>query len=407
MNHSHALLHLSLIDGIGPVAIKTILASGLNPADLYAASSRDLVERCGVSLGVAQKVVAGLSSHQELDAELQLLERHRVNWTTLGSAEYPALLAAIHAPPAVIYWRGAAIFNEQKTIAFVGSRKAHRYAEQVIDAIVPELVAQNWVIVSGGALGADSMAHRATVRAGGRTVAILGSGLLHPYPASNTYLFDDIVAHGGALVSCFPLATEAMPGLFPARNRIIAGMSRGCVVVQAASKSGALITAHCALEQGREVFSVPGPLGDELSSGCNDLIQQGAKLIRGAADIIDEFTWFSPGVLAQDTSSFSVHTQAQPQQAVNDAVYPEIRPVIKPGAGASMASGTKGMNTRDLVQEDTSPEGIILAACKKSLSTDDIALLMHEDIDVVQGLLFELQLTGKIQQNFAGLWERL
>ncbi len=393
MNNSRAILHLSLIEGVGPVTIKTVLAFGIAPADLYQYSSRDFMEHCGVSQSVAQKLVAGLSSFQELDNELQLLERHGVQWATLGSPEYSQLLAAIHAPPAVIYWRGCNLFNEQKTIAFVGSRQAHRYAEQVIDTILPDLVSQGWIIVSGGAIGADSMAHRATVRAGGRTVAIVGSGLLNPYPASNRYLFDDIVAHGGAIVSCFPLQTEAMPGLFPARNRIIAGMSRGCVVVQAASKSGALITANCALEQGRDVFAVPGPIGDDLSAGCNELIQQGAKLIRGAADILVEFEWFRPTGAVSEVEAKTVTIQEQKNGESYRSVQRKLveMKVVMP----------------QVQVVDSSPSGKILAACAKALTTDDLVLVLGESVDVVQGLLFDLQLAGKITQNFAGLWERL
>lgn len=394
MNNSRALLHLSLIEGIGPVTIKTLIASGVQPADLYACSSRDLVERCGLAVSSAQKIVAGLSSYQDLDREMRLLEQYGVQWTTLGSSDYPELLAAIHAPPVVVYWRGANLFHEPKMMAFVGSRKAHRYAEQVIDALVPDLVTQGWVIVSGGAIGADSMAHRAAVRAGGRTMAIVGSGLINPYPASNRRLFEDIVAQGGALVSCFPLETEAMPGLFPARNRIIAGISRGCVVVQAAAQSGALITAHLALEQGRDVFAVPGLIGDELSAGCHELIKQGAKLTSHSDDILSEFAWLG------------VHTQVvSPQKTPQEGYIAPAQQAFLPEHRFRQEC-VAGSSTQPLVASD-SLEGIVLNACVRPISTDDVALLVHKDIDAVQGLLFELQLEGKVTQNFAGLWERL
>jgi DNA processing protein len=391
MEQSRALLHLSLIEGIGPVTTKALLAVGSKPDDWYAWRSHDFVERCGLSVGVAQKIVAGLANFHDLERELTLLERHAVQWTTLGSHDYPELLAAIHAPPVVLYWRGENLFHQEKTLAFVGSRKAHRYAELVLTQLVPDVVAQGWIVVSGGAIGADSMAHRAAIQAGGRTLAVLGSGLLNPYPASNKRLFDDIVARGGAVVSCFPLETEAMPGLFPARNRVIAGLSRGCVVVQAAAHSGALITAHLALEQGREVFAVPGLINDELSAGCHALIQQGAKLICNAEDICNEFAWFQ-----------------KPEQSVG-VVQKENLVVMTPPAQAPVTERSIMRRTPDPVYSvvESGPTAVILKACGRPQSTDDVAILLGETIDTVQGLLFELQLAGKINQNFAGLWERL
>lgn len=376
------ILHLSLIDGIGPVTIKKVLrAHSASCADLYQFSSHDFMHHCGCTRAVAQKLAVGLASTQELDKELALIERHSVQWVTLGDQDYPKLLAEIHAPPPVLYWNGGSFFHETKTIAIIGSRRAHRYAEQVIEQFVPDLVNQGWVIVSGGAIGADSMAHRATVRAQGKTVVVLGSGLLYPYPSSNRGLFDDIVRHGGTLLSSFPLATQARPGNFPARNRIIAGLSRGCVVVQAAEKSGARITAQFALDQGRDVFAVPGPVGDELSAGCHGLIQEGAKLIGGAQDIVAEFSWLaSENKPVAHTMDKKIVTRPTPPTSKRKA-----QPVI----------------------QDNSTEGKIVSSCAIPRTTDELALSLGLDVGKVQEVLFELQLAGRIQQNFAGLWERL
>ena len=158
-----------------------------------------------------------------------------------------------------------------------------------VTSFIPELVHNGCSIVSGGALGIDGLAHRATLEAQGVTVAVLGSGLLKPYPAAHKTLFKKIIECRGALVSCFPLLTEPKPALFPARNRIIAGLSRGCLVVQAGIPSGALITAQYAVDEGREVFAVPGSLDNPLSVGCHRLISQGATLVTSASDILASF----------------------------------------------------------------------------------------------------------------------
>ena len=291
MKNKQTLLHLSLIDGIGPVTIKKLLQekpSNFELSDLYTLTTADIMQQFGVSQKVAQKMYSGLQDAAKLNRELELLEKHQIDFTAAGFEDYPSLLAEIYAPPPVLYFKGNLTSDDTKTIAVIGSRKAHRYAEQIITQFVPQLVNQGWTIVSGGAIGADSMAHRQTVKSGGKTVVVLGSGLLNPYPASNKRLFDSILQTGGALVSSFPIETHAKPGNFPARNRIIAGLSRGCLVVQAAQKSGARITAQFALEQGREVFAVPGPIDDELSLGCHGLIQQGAKLTGLVEDIFAE-----------------------------------------------------------------------------------------------------------------------
>jgi len=199
--------------------------------------------------------------------------------------EYPALLKQIHLPPIILYCRGAKLSNNNFSI--VGSRKGSIYAENVCKHIIPKLIDQ-YTIISGGALGVDSMAHKEAIKSGGRTVAVLGSGFLQPYPRENIDLFRAIVDNGGTVISPFNLKMEPLKGNFPARNRIIAGMSVGTLVVQAAVKSGAHITAAFALEQGREVFAVPGSIFEEISLGCHSLIQQGAKLVSCPEDILEE-----------------------------------------------------------------------------------------------------------------------
>jgi DNA processing protein len=368
------ILHLSLIDGIGPASIQAInmyvKRSDVSASDLYSFLVSDWVRECGVTERAAQLLVVGLSDKTTLENELALISRHNIKWVTIADEQYPALLREIHIPPSVLYWQGGDFNDEQKNIAIVGSRKSNFYGQRVVNALVPGLVGAGHAIVSGGALGIDAMAHDATLKAGGKTIVVLGSGLLNLYPATNKRLFAAIRENNGLLVSSFPLMTEPKPGNFPARNRIIAGLSHGCLVVQAAKKSGSLITAQYALEQGREVFAVPGPIDDELSVGCNMLIQQGAKLVVTADDIINEYG-----------SRVIIHDVYAPIRHVQQALF--------------------------AVDELTPVQKQIIHACKQPVPLDEIVAITALDFSVVQAELFDLQLAGKVQQDFLGMWVAL
>jgi len=389
------ILHLSLIDGVGPITVKKILAlkqSGFDLKNLYQLKCVDLTSLFGLSAKIASKLYAGLQDKNELDQELALIEKHNCKFISVANEQYPQLLAHIYAPPPVLYFKGGDILHHTKKIAVVGARKAHGYGEKAIEKIVPELVQKEWVIVSGGAIGADTMAHRSTLRAQGKTIAVLGSGLLKPYPFSNRRMFDEIVDKGGALVSSFPLLAEAKPGNFPARNRIIAGLSLGCVVVQAAQKSGACITARCALDEGREVFAVPGPVDDELSVGCHALIRQGAVLTACADDILTELSQYSEN----NTLPCAAESTSGERQKQNKIFETN-----------QLTSFAKPDDTNADNQDDTSVENLIVKCCKTPCSFDDIAVAVQVDLGQLHELLFNMQLAGKIQQNFAGMWEKV
>jgi DNA protecting protein DprA len=380
------ILHLSLIDGIGPATIKTIIHCKPHTAswhDIYHFTHKDWCE-LGLSENSAHKVVTGLSDSALLECELALIEKHKVSWLTNLDERYPSLLNHIYIPPAVLYCKGAMFDVHHKMIAIVGSRKADSYAQEVIDSLVPTFVANDWSIVSGGALGADSMAHKAALGAGGKTVVVLGSGLLQPYPYSNKHLFDEIIEHGGTLVSSFPLTASALPGNFPARNRIIAGLSKGCIVVQAAYKSGANITAQYALEQGREVFAVPGTINHELSAGCHALIKEGAQLVTSAQEVLFELG---------ETMVHKVDQKSpQEKQTKTDSVaYQPARPVPKKALSQS-------------AYPPTSIQAKIISVCAQPVALDELVQLFDVALPELQSLIFELQLEGVIAQNFAGQW---
>ncbi len=377
------ILHLSLIPGVGPATIKIIIEQIASEelANLYALRVPELCE-LGLTYDRATKIVAGLQDQSLLNKELELIEKYNIGWTVLGSVDYSPLLAEIEQPPAVIYYQGQNLFASDKAIAFVGSRKSDAYARVIIDKLVPQLVQDSWVIVSGGALGVDSLTHDQVVKSGGKTIVVLGSGLLNWYPASNSGLFNKVIQSGGMIVSCFSLQTQPIAANFPARNRIIAGLSQGTVVVQAASKSGALITADFALEQGRQVFAVPGSIEHGLHDGCHYLIQQGAKLVTNVHDIVVEF-----GYGQQSTQSSLADKDEQQSVFAGDF-----------GLKASMEK---------LITPVDRVDAAILDKLLQPKSTDD--LLSHIDIsleDLMQKL-FDLSLQGKISQDMMGLWKRI
>ncbi len=276
------ILHLSLLPNIGPAAIIKFLSK----FDNFNININDLLN-VGFSAQQSVAIIEGIENKKLLEDELFLIDKYKVGIVTIFDNNYPKLLKQIYLPPVILYYKGEELGEESK-LAIVGSRKANSYSEKVCNYLVPELVKNDFTIVSGGAIGADSMAHKAALEVKGKTIVVLGSGLLSPYPVSNNELFKKVINNGGTLISSFALRTQPLKWNFPARNRVIAGLSKGCLVLQASKKSGAAITAQFALEQGRQVFAIPGSIFDEFSEGCHDLIKQGAKVVHSINDILEE-----------------------------------------------------------------------------------------------------------------------
>lgn len=222
-----------------------------------------------------------------LKREWKLIKKDGVTVLPFYHEDYPESLKNIYDPPIVLYVKGDIAFKRSINIAFVGSRRASNYGMDMCRKLSLECGRIGITIVSGLARGIDSQAHKAALEAGGRTIAVLGSGLAHVYPPENKGLADKI-SESGAVVSEFPMETHPAARNFPIRNRVISGLSAGVVVVEAADKSGALITADCALEQGRDVFAVPGKAGSVTAAGVHRLIRTGAKLVERAEDILEE-----------------------------------------------------------------------------------------------------------------------
>lgn len=221
------------------------------------------------------------------DAEAELLARAGVGYLTWADTAYPEYLRHIFNPPAVLYYLGDIRPDDDPAVALVGSRRSTYYGREMAGRLAKELAGAGLTVVSGMARGIDTAAHRGALEGEGRTFAVLGSGLDVVYPPENRKLMREIAAHG-AVISEFPLGSPPEPWHFPVRNRIISGLTRGTVVVEAAARSGALITAELALEQGRDVMAVPGNVTTPVSRGPHGLIKQGARLVESGADILEE-----------------------------------------------------------------------------------------------------------------------
>lgn len=246
------------------------------------------LQASGILTGAARQNILARREQTDLAALAASWRRRGIEFCTLRDAVYPPPLTAIYDPPAVLYYRGR-LPAWDKAIAVVGTRRCSTAGRRTAIKLAADLAAAAVVVVSGAARGIDTAAHQGALTAGA-TVAVLGCGVDVAYPPENRALLQEIT-RSGAVLSEFPPGTRPAPGQFPVRNRIISGLCRGVLVVEAAEKSGALITADCALEQGRDVFAVPGGVFADRSRGANNLIKQGAKLVDSAADILDEYGW--------------------------------------------------------------------------------------------------------------------
>lgn len=277
---------LGLVHGVGPRIRQTLLeAFGSATAVLDAAPSQ-----LRAVPGVGPKLTDAIAkARQEIDAreELEFCRRHEIQLVSDRTDEYPRSLREIHDPPGLLYVRGALLTRDALAVAIVGSRHATQYGKAQAERLAASLARAGLTIVSGLARGIDAAAHRGALQAGGRTVAVLGSGLADIYPPEHVELADAVAA-SGALVSELPARFAPISGTFPQRNRLISGMSLGVLVVEAADRSGALITARHAMEQGREVFAVPGRVDNRMARGCHALIRDGAKLVESADDVLEE-----------------------------------------------------------------------------------------------------------------------
>jgi len=322
-----AELLLALTPGIGPRLRKALLAHFGTAESVMTAAVSDLRAVPGIGQKLSRSIV---QSRQEIDIEKELADCSANNVTVLVESEdaYPKALRTIPDPPGVLFVRGQIVPSDGIAVAIVGTRHATQYGIAQAERLAGGLARCGYTIVSGLARGIDAAAHRGAMKAGGRTIAVLGSGVLNVYPPEHESLAGDVVSHG-ALISENPPRSPPLSGAFPQRNRIITGLSLGVIVVEASERSGALISARHAMEQGREVFAVPGRVDSRMSKGCHRLLRDGAKLVETIDDVLEELgPLASPTPVASDEASPPIRHPGElqlnePEKAVLAAIDDE------------------------------------------------------------------------------------
>jgi len=283
------LMALAQIEGLGPISLQKLLDYFNDAEACFIASFSDF-KKAGLEDKLIDKII---KQRNKLDAEklFEQTKKEGLEVITYFEKDYPEILKNIYAPPLVLYYRGDLSVINYPSLAVVGSRKISSYAQNILPDLLKEAISHRIVITSGMAYGVDALAHRTTLENKGLTIAVIGSGLAwdYLYPSGHCRLAKQIIEAGGLILSEFPPFMKSLPYNFPRRNRIIAGLSQASLIVEASFKSGALITAKYALEQGREVLAIPGPINLENSQGVNLLIKNGAKVVASADDILESF----------------------------------------------------------------------------------------------------------------------
>lgn len=288
LDDKYYLAALARSPGVGSIAVQQLVAAFGTAERAWDASSAELAMIGRLQPRLADRLAAFSAATKDLPQELaDSCARLDVAIVSLYEEGYPTVLREIFDPPPVLYVRGTLVTDTDR-IGMVGSRRFTPYGEGLATELGERLAAAGLTVVSGAARGIDTFSHRGALKSG-RTVAVLGCGIDIAYPSENRRLLREIAESGGAVISEYGPGTQPLPAFFPARNRIIAGLSRGVVVVEAAKRSGSLITAELALAEGRDVFAVPGSVYSTTSQGCNLLIQRGAKLVQDATDILEDY----------------------------------------------------------------------------------------------------------------------
>lgn len=291
----------SVFPGIGPVRFR-LLREAFGSAEAAWNASKSQLQKVGLPLPLIDRFIAFRKLHSFTSYQTSLTREH-IHVLTDEDSLYPKRLVSISDAPFVLYIKGEgdlSLLSQERLIGVVGTRKVSPYGSQVTEKITGDLVSRGFGIVSGLALGVDGIAHNTALQHNGKTIAVLGCGVDIIAPSSHRQIYMDIMKSGGLIISEMPLGHRPDKGLFPARNRIISGLSQGVLVTEGAKTSGSLITARYAAEQGREVFAIPGQITSQLSEGTNSLIQQGATLVQNVEDIL--------GVLGVSTHHQTTHT---------------------------------------------------------------------------------------------------
>ncbi len=317
---------LNEVDGIGPQRLNLMIKYFGSAKAAWGAPCADLL-KIGLNSNLVERVQ---KKRRQVDpvVHLQSLGAMGVKVITFADSRYPKSLLQVEGRPNLLYVKGEIFAEDEKALAVVGTRKPTAYGVEVTQKLVMELVGYGFTIISGLARGIDKVAHQTALISGGRTIAIMGTGIDQIYPPENKLLAQEVMQHG-ALVSEFPPGYIAVPGNFPARNRIISGMSLGVVVIEGSSKSGTKITATHALEQGREVFAVPGPITSEMSQAPTDLIKLGAKVVTSVNDILEELKIQNSKF--QETNKFQIPSSKFKTPKFDNELEAKVYQILKNG----------------------------------------------------------------------------
>lgn len=386
-----SLIHLSIIPGVGNQTIRCLLAAFESAERALTATSEELVQIDGLTRNARQRLVNG-RSRVSLNRELELIQSHQCHIITFEDEAYPPLLKQISDPPLLLYIKRRLPPQDALSIAIVGSRSPTRYGKTTCHQLSQQLAARGVTIVSGFARGIDTSAHRAALEAGGRTIAVMGNGLSHIYPEENRDLADAILESGGALISEFPMTVPPMGTNFPLRNRVISGLTYGTLVVEASERSGSLITARLAAEQGREVFAVPGEIFSKLSQGTHKLINQGATLIHSVDDLFDGLPQNYVALADLESSS----SQRRDSEARSPSTISHPRQLTLENVSQSEA----GLDARSTPSAQlTSDEEVVFSAIDSPTShIDQIVRAAQLPINRVSSILLTLELKGIVEQ---------
>jgi DNA processing protein len=375
-----AALALRLAPGIGPKTCAALVARFGSARQALEASVDELVTIPYMKRAIAESL-RNVWQNSDVDAELALLTEHEAHILVRGSAAYPASLAPLAGSPALLYVRGEIRPEDATAVAIVGSRACTPYGRRTAHRIAVDLAKAGVTVVSGLARGIDAEAHRGALEAGGRTIAVLANGLSHVYPPEHADLAEEVV-RSGALLSEACMKMEPLAGMFPERNRIITGISRGVVVIEAGDRSGALHSARHAGEQGREVFVVPGPVDSIASAGSLQLLRDGARLVRSARDVLEDLE----GVVAgSENKSTASATRAEPSP---------IEPTPAKPTPPRPTPRLEGLSAK------------VWELLVEPIAVDDLCRRTGEPMPSLANTMMMLELDGLIQRRPGNIYER-
>ena len=391
-NETISLIHLNMIQGVGLKTVQ-LLRDVFGSAARALQATPDELEKIDRLSPAMQDLLKRKPIQYPIERELELIREYDCQVVTLYDDAYPEYLKEIDTPPLVLYIRGELTPKDSLSLSIVGSRDAKDYGRKVSYRLSYQLAQRGLTIVSGLARGIDTSAHRGALEAGGRTIAVMGSGLSFIYPAANNDLAEKIT-DSGALISEFPMDVKPKPKNFPRRNRIISGLTLGTVVVEASNRSGALITARLAGEQGREVFAVPGEIFSELSTGTHKLINSGAKLINTVDDLLNELPPYALNRLQSDEQTSQIpdaETESSQEQTTQKSDP-------KPAAAKSPAKVQHPIQSAPPPGLTPDERTVFDAIEAPASHIDTIVRTTQLPISQVSSVLLMLELKGIVQQ---------